>query len=633
MSNYPFETFPLTKRIGIVNPVANLDARYGPWPTFNDALTGFSSAVRQRGLTIAVSGVGGIVEYWYKDGIADNNLVLKSSDITEADILPTVTNYLSTNIVLLSAFTASAPCVIQTNTTTPTLRINQAGLGPALVVEDATTPDSTPIVIDQHGTLIVGASAYTENTLQQKGAVFVSSSNTIPSKAIVELRYHGTEGDLTSILDFIRLRSNSSTTYTGTFPLSANDVLGLIRMRAGQPNAGTTAPGFTIEASVKNSSSTGAISGTRVRFTTHVAQSNSMYNVLTLDENRVGIGTTVPTEALTVVGNISGNNLRTSFNQGSAIEDWSFAVGSGRASGIYSHAEGELTLASGQYSHAEGSNTIASGAYSHAEGNGTLASGQNSHAEGSTTKARGGASHAEGFATEAFGNASHAEGSDTQANGNASHAAGRGARVNHDYSYLWSDGGTNFLQYDLISTTKSYQYMISASGGVFIPGRVGIGTDSVANALTVVGNISATGAVYSNLPLRILASNETNLNTDLFTTFVKLITAPNTFTFTNFTSGKTITLYLCAGHLNFSRHYFPQTTYISEAGEGNTVYTFENYITKVTLQNVGTQFIGTTDIIPINIEQIIPLAPIGASIILEDRLGYLKQEDGSYILL
>lgn len=402
MSNFPFETFPLTKRIGIVNPVANLDARYGPWPTYNDALTAFSFLVRERGLTVAVSGVGGIVEYWYKNGTTDGDLVLKSAatniyqDLTgnwqstysivsslsasweeSADILPTVTNYLSTNNVLISALTI-----------------------------------------------------------------------------------------------------------TNTFS---------------------------------------------------------------------GIN------SLTINGNISGNNLRTSFNQGSATGEWSFAVNRGRAFGNFSHAEGF------------------------------------------GTRARGEASHAAGFYTDAV----------------------------HNRTWIWK--GTSSTT--SLSTTRQDQFMVNADGGVALFGRVGIGTDSVANALTIVGNISATGLIYGNYPIQILASNETNLNTDSFTTFVKLITAPNAFTFTNFTSGKTITLYLCAEHSNFSRHYFPQTTYISEAGEGNTVYTFQNYITKVTLQNIGTQFIGTTDIIPINIEQVIPVAPIGASIILEDRLGYLKQEDGSYILL
>jgi len=79
MSNFPFETFPLTKRIGIVNPVANLDARYGPWPTFNDALTGFSPLLRQPGLTVAVSAVGTVTEYWYKNGILNTDLILKQT--------------------------------------------------------------------------------------------------------------------------------------------------------------------------------------------------------------------------------------------------------------------------------------------------------------------------------------------------------------------------------------------------------------------------------------------------------------------------------------------------------------------------------------------------------------------------
>lgn len=95
MSNFPFETFPLTKRVGIVNPVANLDARYGPWPTFNDALTGFSSLLRQTGLTVAVSGVGGIKEYWYKNGVANENLILKIEETgsisLSADLQNTVT--------------------------------------------------------------------------------------------------------------------------------------------------------------------------------------------------------------------------------------------------------------------------------------------------------------------------------------------------------------------------------------------------------------------------------------------------------------------------------------------------------------------------------------------------------------
>ena len=476
MSNYPFETFPLTKRIGIVNPVSNLDARYGPWPTFNDALTSFSTAVRQRGLTVAVSSVGGVVEYWYKDGIADNNLVLKSSNITEADILPTVTNHLSTNSVTLCS-------------------------------------------------------------LNVRGSILSADTNLTNIFAPINL--------------YQTLTGNWQTTYIAVCSLSA----------AWEESA-------DIIPTITNFLST----------------NNVLISALTITNAFSGFN------SLTINGNISGNNLRTSFNQGSATGEWSFAVNRSSAFGNFSHAEG------------------------------------------ATTEAIGIASHAEGGLTRAVGINSHAEGQLTVAFGNYSHAAGFRATAAQNNTYIWSDGNV-FTDTVNVSTTRLGQYMVSASGGVFIPGRVGIGTDSVTNALTIVGNVSATGIVYSVPTIKTLASNEFNLNAELFSTFIKQITGSNAFTYSDFTSGRTVILYLCASHLNFSRHYFPQTTYISDAGEGNVVYTFENHITKVTLQNIGTQFIGTTDIIPINIEQVIPVAPIGASIILEDRLGYLKQEDGSYVLL
>jgi hypothetical protein len=67
------------------------------------------------------------------------------------------------------------------------------------------------------------------------------------------------------------------------------------------------------------------------------------------------------------------------------------------ASGVFSHAEGELTYAKEEVSHAEGSTTIASGYGSHAEGYLATASNTYSHAEGISTHASGYGSHAEGY--------------------------------------------------------------------------------------------------------------------------------------------------------------------------------------------------------------------------------------------
>ena len=97
-----------------------------------------------------------------------------------------------------------------------------------------------------------------------------------------------------------------------------------------------------------------------------------------------------------------------------------------KATGYYSHAEGNGTTASGGNSHAEGQSTTASGQASHAEGRATTASGYASHAEGQETTASGISSHAEGRDTTASGHYSHAEGQSTTASGQASHAEGQG---------------------------------------------------------------------------------------------------------------------------------------------------------------------------------------------------------------
>lgn len=135
-------------------------------------------------------------------------------------------------------------------------------------------------------------------------------------------------------------------------------------------------------------------------------------------------------------GNISGNNLRVSFNQGTSTGLYSFTNGyRTSATSYYSNAEGSFTLASNSNSHAEGHYSVASGDTSHAEGGSTTASGSYSHAEGYDAQALGSYSHAEGNNTEASGSGSHAEGSNTKAIGNSSHAEGYNTSSNGQQSH------------------------------------------------------------------------------------------------------------------------------------------------------------------------------------------------------
>jgi hypothetical protein len=57
--------------------------------------------------------------------------------------------------------TFTAPQIVSTpaGTTNAALRINQAGTGPALVVEDSTTPDTSSLVVDSNGNVGIGVAA------------------------------------------------------------------------------------------------------------------------------------------------------------------------------------------------------------------------------------------------------------------------------------------------------------------------------------------------------------------------------------------------------------------------------------------------------------------------------------------
>lgn len=120
-----------------------------------------------------------------------------------------------------------------------------------------------------------------------------------------------------------------------------------------------------------------------------------------------------------------------------------------------------------------------------------------SFAEGAANRSSGIASHAEGGENIASGDYSHAEGLRTVAARDISHASGQAATAAHLNSWIWR-GRNGGNPVPTLSTTRVAQYMVSAEGGVVLHNRVGIGTDSIANALTVVGEVSATNTVYSS---------------------------------------------------------------------------------------------------------------------------------------
>lgn len=71
--------FDLSQKIKIVEPSANVDWKYGPYNDIATAKTTVIASLREKGLTVGVIESGAVVEYWWKAGTTDNDLVLKTS--------------------------------------------------------------------------------------------------------------------------------------------------------------------------------------------------------------------------------------------------------------------------------------------------------------------------------------------------------------------------------------------------------------------------------------------------------------------------------------------------------------------------------------------------------------------------
>jgi hypothetical protein len=61
----------------LVGSPKSLDAKYGPYDTVALALADILAGLRHQGLTVGIKSGGSVVEYWFKDGVADADFVEK----------------------------------------------------------------------------------------------------------------------------------------------------------------------------------------------------------------------------------------------------------------------------------------------------------------------------------------------------------------------------------------------------------------------------------------------------------------------------------------------------------------------------------------------------------------------------
>ena len=91
---------------------------------------------------------------------------------------------------------------IDISTSTPAVRITQRGTGDALLVEDASNPDSTPFVIDANGNVGIGTSSPTEK-LEVAGNIKVQNNGVVVSDANLTLSSDPTNTGAASAINMV----------------------------------------------------------------------------------------------------------------------------------------------------------------------------------------------------------------------------------------------------------------------------------------------------------------------------------------------------------------------------------------------------------------------------------------------
>lgn len=175
------------------------------------------------------------------------------------------------------------------NSSSDAVRITQQGSGNALVVEDSTSPDNTPFVVNSDGKVIIGkptAGSFTA-PLQVYAA---SGSNLNLAKA---------SSDNIGVRFFTQ---KSRGTQNAELTVNPNDELCQFEMQ-GYTGSGLISAA-KIEAAVDGNPSPTTMPGSLSFWTTQQGNANPSERITIKNDGRVGIGTNAPTNTLHIDGSL-----------------------------------------------------------------------------------------------------------------------------------------------------------------------------------------------------------------------------------------------------------------------------------------------------------------------------------------
>lgn len=240
--------------------------------------------------------------------VSATNAIIDTTFTNELTALTATFNHLTVKESLCSVGHTN---VIDVSTNNPALRITQRGIGPSLLVEDSINPDSTPLVVNSLGQLIVGSLSAPFGDARQ-GIHTISNDLSLPRSNIQITKFGNSVLDPNGRLRFILSRG----TLESPQIVQDGDDVGAIAWGAytGEYGGSSSPIKFTslIQSYIDGVPSLSSAPGKLVFSTSSEDEFNNseLYDRMIIDSfGRVGIGTLTPNEMLSLSENfsLSGN--------------------------------------------------------------------------------------------------------------------------------------------------------------------------------------------------------------------------------------------------------------------------------------------------------------------------------------
>lgn len=233
----------------------------------------------------------------------------------------TATSVTATGVV------TGASAVFSANSSSNTVRITQTGSGNALLVEDSTNPDATPLVINADGRVIAGS----QTILDAFRNGSYNAYNVGGEVSFNGVRYTADTSGATLCLG----KSRGATIGSEVIPL-LNDSIGGIEFTA---TDGTTyLQAASIRATIDATPGTNDMPGSLQFLTTSDSTATPTIRAVIKASGNFGIGTTAPAKTLHVNGTVRLQGLPTYANNAAAI------TGGLVVDDVYKTSTGELRI-------------------------------------------------------------------------------------------------------------------------------------------------------------------------------------------------------------------------------------------------------------------------------------------------